>query len=592
MKMVKAAWAAPAEILYYLFEDPTWFLSMGLKGAPLLLAGEVIVWSVNVLIMVSTVAFCVETVPQYSSNPHANPDDFETWVEIWSWVEILCVAVFTLDFTVRAACCWYLGTGAAFWEDIMNWVDILAIAPFFLTKVWPNMIDLRFMRVIRLTRVLKSMGKKMERTGGLVAAIVVKAAPALGLPIFLMMLSCMMLSGLAYYAEQTSRYICVLDEPIPCAAGYDCMDGSSWQMDRVDPWIPVLGYPGTEGCSKSDPVTTVDASGNRYPYTSGISLTPVDTFGLELPDMTTKAYGLENETYSNGKKGNYGDHKAWMTSFEMMTVGEAMTEGEFDLNEDGDIDGAEKGPHFWGCACPGSIAFVGHDKVERSSEIFPGVDQALWWTIVTYTTVGYGDINPQTWLGQLFATVTMFVGVFFLAMPLAIVGGTFTTEYNFTQNQLEQEAKLDNLTDEEKDLAIAEETAKASDDVQHRLKEFGPVTAHASVKAHFHRVRILAQTLYSVTPDDETDIKEAMGKFLLKLKAADYNCKQMELQHDKDEDDLLAEPADSDSMVSPSGKGRRRGKGAGGMISPRSLVGGAASKSSDGSKSPKSGGRK
>ena len=62
MRMVKGAWSAPAEILYYLFEDPMWFKQMGLKGAPLLLAGEIIVWSVNFLIGVSTIAFCVESM--------------------------------------------------------------------------------------------------------------------------------------------------------------------------------------------------------------------------------------------------------------------------------------------------------------------------------------------------------------------------------------------------------------------------------------------------------------------------------------------------------------------------------------------------
>ena len=568
MKMVKAAWTAPAEIVYYLFEDPTWFLSMGLKGAPLLLAGEVIVWTVNFLILVSTVAFCVETMPQYSSNPHANPDDFETWAEIWGYVEILCVAVFTIDFSVRAACCWYLGTGTVFWEEIYNWIDIMAIAPFFLTMLWPNMVDLRFMRVIRLTRVLKSMGKKMERTGGLVAAIVVKAGPALGLPIFLMMLSCMILSGLAYYAEQTTRYICILDEPIACAEGHECMD-NGWQMDRVDPWIPVLGYPGTEGCSMSDPVSSVDASNNHYPYSSGIGLTSVPTFGLSLPDLSTKVYGLENETYANGKKGNYGDMAAWAMSFEMMVVGDTKTEGERDLDRDGTTTGLEVGPHFWGCGCPGSIGFVGFDGVERSSEIFPGVDMALWWTIVTYTTVGYGDINPQTWLGQFFASITMFVGVFFLAMPLAIVGGTFTTEYNYVQNQLELESIMDNMTDEERAKNANMEQTAASESVEHRLKEFGPVTAHASVKAHFHRVRILAHTLYSVTPDEEVEVKETMGKFLLKLKVADFNCKQIDLEHDQEEDDILAEVGDVN--MSPRGRGRRRGKGAGGTISPRAL---------------------
>jgi non-homologous end joining protein Ku len=61
------------------------------------------------------------------------------------------------------------------------------------------------------------------------------------------------------------------------------------------------------------------------------------------------------------------------------------------------------------------------------------------------------------------------------------------------------------------------------------------------VKAHFHRVRILANTLYQVVPDDAPDIKEEMGRFLLKLKAADWNAKQINLVHDTEEDAVLEE---------------------------------------------------
>ncbi len=45
---------------------------------------------------------------------------------------------------------------------------------------------------------------------------------------------------------------------------------------------------------------------------------------------------------------------------------------------------------------------------------------ALWWSIVTSTTVGYGDISPQTFLGRVIATLHMIVGIGILAALSAI----------------------------------------------------------------------------------------------------------------------------------------------------------------------------
>ena len=50
---------------------------------------------------------------------------------------------------------------------------------------------------------------------------------------------------------------------------------------------------------------------------------------------------------------------------------------------------------------------------------------AMWFTVVTVTTVGYGDVSPTTWRGQLFSVIVILTGVIFLAMPLAIVETTY-----------------------------------------------------------------------------------------------------------------------------------------------------------------------
>jgi voltage-gated potassium channel len=46
---------------------------------------------------------------------------------------------------------------------------------------------------------------------------------------------------------------------------------------------------------------------------------------------------------------------------------------------------------------------------------------SIYWAIVTLTTVGYGDISPQTGLGQALASIIMILGYSIIAIPTGIV---------------------------------------------------------------------------------------------------------------------------------------------------------------------------
>jgi voltage-gated potassium channel len=56
---------------------------------------------------------------------------------------------------------------------------------------------------------------------------------------------------------------------------------------------------------------------------------------------------------------------------------------------------------------------------------FGSIPLAMWWAIVTLTTVGYGDVVPQTLLGRLIGAATMVMGLIVLALPIAIVATSF-----------------------------------------------------------------------------------------------------------------------------------------------------------------------
>ncbi|HKL67978.1 MAG TPA: ion transporter, partial [Bacteroidales bacterium] len=59
--------------------------------------------------------------------------------------------------------------------------------------------------------------------------------------------------------------------------------------------------------------------------------------------------------------------------------------------------------------------------VEGSENGFTSIPRGIYWTIVTITTVGYGDIAPATALGQLIASLTMLTGYAIIAVPTGIV---------------------------------------------------------------------------------------------------------------------------------------------------------------------------
>lgn len=51
---------------------------------------------------------------------------------------------------------------------------------------------------------------------------------------------------------------------------------------------------------------------------------------------------------------------------------------------------------------------------------------ALWWSITTSTTVGYGDISPSTAIGKLAAIVDMLVGIGLIGMLTSSITNFFT----------------------------------------------------------------------------------------------------------------------------------------------------------------------
>lgn len=66
--------------------------------------------------------------------------------------------------------------------------------------------------------------------------------------------------------------------------------------------------------------------------------------------------------------------------------------------------------------------------VEGEENGFTNIPKSVYWCIVTLTTVGFGDIAPQTPLGQLIATFIMILGYGIIAVPTGIVSAEYTNQ--------------------------------------------------------------------------------------------------------------------------------------------------------------------
>jgi len=71
------------------------------------------------------------------------------------------------------------------------------------------------------------------------------------------------------------------------------------------------------------------------------------------------------------------------------------------------------------------VYFAEHDAQPK---VFSSIPAAMWWAVVTMTTVGYGDIYPVTVLGRFLAGITALLGIAAFALPTSILGAGFLAE--------------------------------------------------------------------------------------------------------------------------------------------------------------------
>jgi voltage-gated potassium channel len=94
----------------------------------------------------------------------------------------------------------------------------------------------------------------------------------------------------------------------------------------------------------------------------------------------------------------------------------------------------------------------------QQQEGFSSIPRALWWAIVTLTTVGYGDVYPVTALGRVFAAIISLAGIGVVALPAGVFASAFSDELRereikkLQERVDEVESEVDELESEVEDL--------------------------------------------------------------------------------------------------------------------------------------------
>jgi len=78
-------------------------------------------------------------------------------------------------------------------------------------------------------------------------------------------------------------------------------------------------------------------------------------------------------------------------------------------------------------------------REDGSPSPFESIPTSLWWTIITMTTVGYGDQYPVSTAGKVIAVLTMFCGLVVLSLPITIIGANFDDEFRELRKRAQDE---------------------------------------------------------------------------------------------------------------------------------------------------------
>ena len=78
---------------------------------------------------------------------------------------------------------------------------------------------------------------------------------------------------------------------------------------------------------------------------------------------------------------------------------------------------------------------------EGNSTKFVSIPATFWWCLITMTSVGYGDMVPETWAGKMIGSLCAICGVLIVALPISVIGSNFSLYYAHVRARLKLPSK-------------------------------------------------------------------------------------------------------------------------------------------------------